>query len=98
MGVVLKALCQHSPLGLALLTRPPVRLCVTVCTGAKGFSGLPNQNPVLTVSSAQRSCRALYRRTRQSYSKATADQLTELPLAGVLNHLRKGSWCQFSSP
>lgn len=68
MGAVLKALCQHSPLGLALLTRPPVRLCVTICTGAKGFSGLPNQNPALTASSAQRSCRAPYHRTEQSYS------------------------------
>ena len=44
--------CQDSPLGLALLTRPPVRLWVTVGTGAKGFSGLPNQNPVLNVSLA----------------------------------------------
>lgn len=47
----LEAPCQDSPLGLALLTRPPVRPWVTAGTGARGFSGLPNESPVLTASS-----------------------------------------------
>jgi len=61
--------CQDSPRGLALLTRPPVRLWVTVGTGAKGFSGLPNQNPVLNISLAPEILQSPdHRRSGQSYS------------------------------
>lgn len=50
-GFFLETSCQDSPRGRALLTRPPVRPWVTAGTGARGFSGLPNENPVLTASS-----------------------------------------------
>lgn len=50
-GFFLETSCQDSPRGRALLTRPPVRPWVTAGTGARGFSGLPNENPALTASS-----------------------------------------------
>lgn len=85
--------CQDSPLGLALLTRPPVRLWVMVGTGAKGFSGLPNQSPALNVSLAPGVLRSpgplkvwaeLQRKPQLNSS--------ENRLGGCSKPLREGSW------
>lgn len=81
--------CQNSPLGLALLARSPVRLWVTVGTGAKGFSGLPNQNPAFNVPGSQNVWTELQQKPRVNHSQHC--------FFSALNNQREGSWHQFTS-